>query len=90
MWSHPHGGQDTVQGENQIQGQNLDNGKAEIHHNSAFGVDFFFHIRVNGMVNFRGGLPDQEQSARNQYDVTPGKLFPKNSKYRVGQPDQHE
>lgn len=90
MVGHAHGGDDAVQWKDQIQHDDLANGrgKADLH---SFGAEqIVIGIRVNAVMDFLGGFPDKEQAARDQDKVAPWKTMAKGVEYRRGQLHNHK
>jgi hypothetical protein len=62
---------DAVDGENQVQNQNLGDCRRKPD-GRLFGLkQVFRRFRIDAVVDFLGRLPDQEQAADDQNDVTP-------------------
>ena len=76
---------DAVDGKHQVQEQDLDDGGRE----SDLGLRRLEHVRpgigIDVVMDFLGGLPDQEQAARDQDQVAPREAVIEDGEHRIGQ-----
>ena len=74
MLGHAHGGQDGIDREDEVQHQDLRDRRAEGHRLAPDVQEIVIGVRIDIVMDFLGSLPHQEQPARDQNQVAPGKL----------------
>ncbi len=87
VFGHADGSNDTVDGEHQIQHQDLHNGRAHAQcHNRTQGL-LFIGLDVHAVMDFSGCLPDQEQTTGDQDHVLPRERLVEHLEHRLCQLD---
>jgi hypothetical protein len=87
---HADGGNDAVHRKHDVQHHDLADGRRHSHR-AAWLEQVGTGVRVDVVVDFLGGLPDQEQAAGQQDDVAPGEAVAQHLEHRLGEPydDSH-